>query len=199
MLNGPPKIPYLHMTEMRSRAWREEWHVTEIDMDDRLDEAALVIDTMGSFYPINITIDAGVFRPLYKPHKMRIASGAHKDFAPTVKPESFSALRQPVRQGIWLHDLCHVTPALNFDDRTSLRRDAQQLGEVAAQHGDLCCLPLTRHCGADCTPELAPPGAAAHLTAKPPRFLLPKSHAARPVDRGGIAECCWLWFRRWFP
>src|SRR5580692_6405396 len=36
-------------------------------------------------------------------------------------------------------------------------------------------------------------------TARPPRCLLPRSHAAPPVDRGGIAECCWLWFPGWFP
>jgi hypothetical protein len=26
-----------------------------------------------------------------------------------------------------------------------------------------------------------------------------RSHAARPADREGTAECCWLWFPGWFP
>jgi hypothetical protein len=82
VLDGPPKIPYLHMTEMRSRAWRAKWGITELDVDDRLDEAARVIDTMGSVYPFKLTIDSGIFRPLYKPHKMIVASGAQKTFQP---------------------------------------------------------------------------------------------------------------------
>ena len=55
--------------------------------------------------------------------------------------------------------------------------------------------PLTRHCAADYTPQYAAPAAAAGHTAEPPRCLLPRSHAARPVDHGETAECCWLWFR----
>jgi hypothetical protein len=82
VLDGPPKIPYLHMTDMRSRAWREQWHLTETDADERLDEAARVIDTMGSLYPLKLTIDTSIFRPLYKPHKMIAASGAQKDYQP---------------------------------------------------------------------------------------------------------------------
>jgi hypothetical protein len=82
VLNGPPKIPYLHMTEMRSRVWREQWGITETDMDERLDEAARVIDTMGSLHPFKLTIDTSVFRPLYKSHKMIAASGGKKDYQP---------------------------------------------------------------------------------------------------------------------
>jgi hypothetical protein len=33
------------------------------------------------------------------------------------------------------------------------------------------------------------PAAAADRTARLPRFLLPRSHAACPVDRGQTAEC----------
>lgn len=82
VLDGPPTIPYVHMTEMRSRAWREKWHITPADADERLDEAARVIDQMGSLYPFKITIDTNIFRPLYKPHKMLLASGAATDYKP---------------------------------------------------------------------------------------------------------------------
>src|SRR6266403_1453566 len=82
VLDGPPQIPYLHMTEMRSRAWREQWGITQADVDERLDEAARVIDQMGSLYPFKLTIDTSIFRPLYKRHKMLVASGAVKNYKP---------------------------------------------------------------------------------------------------------------------
>src|SRR6267378_5096898 len=55
VLDGPPQIPYLHMTEMRSRAWREQWGITQANVDERLDESARVIDQMGSLYPFKLT------------------------------------------------------------------------------------------------------------------------------------------------
>jgi hypothetical protein len=82
VLNGPPKIPYLHMTEMRSKAWREKWGITARDADIRLDNAALVIDQMGSLFPIDVSIDGSIFRPLYEPHKLTTTSGAVKEFQP---------------------------------------------------------------------------------------------------------------------
>jgi hypothetical protein len=82
VLDGPPKIPYLHMTEIRSRAWRNEYGITEADADERLDEAARVIDQSESLFPLMFTIDISVFEPLYKEHKMIAASGGVKDFQP---------------------------------------------------------------------------------------------------------------------
>lgn len=82
VLDGPPKIPYLHMTEMRSRAWREKYGITELNMDDRLDEAAIVIDHMGSLYPLKITIDTSVFSPMFKDFKMQSDSGGNKKYQP---------------------------------------------------------------------------------------------------------------------
>jgi hypothetical protein len=82
VLDGPPTIPYLHMTQMRGWRWRAQVGISDANMNDRLDEAARVIDTLGSLYPFKITIDAGVFRPLYKPHKMLVGSGGQKDHQP---------------------------------------------------------------------------------------------------------------------
>lgn len=82
VLNGPPKIEYLHVTEMRSRSWREKNGVTEIDAEKRLDEAASIIDTMGSLYPVKIRVNGPVFRRLYAPHQIVVASGAHKRYEP---------------------------------------------------------------------------------------------------------------------
>jgi hypothetical protein len=82
VLEGPPKIPYLHMTNIRSRAWREKYGINEWEADERLDEAARVIDQMGSLYPLLITINGSIFTPLYKGHKMIGVSGGGKDFQP---------------------------------------------------------------------------------------------------------------------
>ncbi|HEX3351824.1 MAG TPA: hypothetical protein VHS34_03295 [Terriglobales bacterium] len=82
VLDGPPKIPFLHMTDMRKKTWREKWKVTELDADERMDEAARVIDHMGSMYPVTISIDGEMFQSLYKTHKFLSASGGVKDFQP---------------------------------------------------------------------------------------------------------------------
>ena len=82
VLDGPPKIPYLNKTEIRSKSWRKQHGITEADADERLDEAARVIDTMGSLYPFEVSIDGSLFAPLYKPHKMKVGSGAQKPLQP---------------------------------------------------------------------------------------------------------------------
>jgi len=82
VLDGPPKLPYLHMTDIRSKAWRQQWGISEAQADERLDEAARVIDQTGSLYPLMLTIDSSVFKPLYKNLKMIGASGGRKEFQP---------------------------------------------------------------------------------------------------------------------
>lgn len=82
VLDGPPEIPYLHMTDIRSRAWRGKYGITETVVEERLDEAARVIDQMGSLFPLMYTIHRSDFNPLYKEHKVIVASGATKDFQP---------------------------------------------------------------------------------------------------------------------
>src|SRR5437867_6435711 len=62
VLDGPPIIPYLHMTEMRSRSWRDQFGISQLDADDRIDEALRLIDTMQSLYPVGIKVDAGHVR-----------------------------------------------------------------------------------------------------------------------------------------
>ena len=71
VLDGPPTIPYLHMTEIRSRKWRDEHGISKLAADDRVDEAALVIDTMGSFYPVAVEVDGGHFKDGFAELKVR--------------------------------------------------------------------------------------------------------------------------------
>lgn len=82
ILDGPPKIPYLHMTDMRSKAWREKWNLSQSDADMRLDEAAILIKQMGSMYPLNVSLNGAIFQDVLKAHKWTSESGAAKKYQP---------------------------------------------------------------------------------------------------------------------
>ena len=66
VLNGPPRIPYLHMTEVRSPRWRSEWAVTERDSEDRLDEASRIIRSAGGLIPVIVWVDDLEFERILK-------------------------------------------------------------------------------------------------------------------------------------
>lgn len=82
VLDGPPKIPYLHVTEIRSKSWRAQYGLTQSQADDRLDEAANVIGTMGSLYPVRIVLDGGLFRRTFATHKLLATTGGVKRYEP---------------------------------------------------------------------------------------------------------------------
>jgi hypothetical protein len=83
VLDGPPPIPYLHMTDMRRRQWLEDHGLTKLVASDRIDEAVLLLDTMANFYPIAITIDGAHFRDETKGMKIKPAPGmASTEFEP---------------------------------------------------------------------------------------------------------------------
>src|SRR5215813_4014896 len=71
VLDGPPKIPYLHMTEIRSNEFRNKFGIARPAADARVDEAVDVIDTMGSFYPIAIQVDGDHFKQAFAEIKTR--------------------------------------------------------------------------------------------------------------------------------
>jgi hypothetical protein len=73
VLDSPPKIPYLHMTEIRSREFRDEWGLSELAADDRVDEAISIVETMGSFYPIMVEMDAAYVKNAFAEIKVRRA------------------------------------------------------------------------------------------------------------------------------
>ena len=54
VLDGPPAIPYLHMTEIRSAQWRDKYGISRLQADDRVDEAFTLIDTMPTLYPVGL-------------------------------------------------------------------------------------------------------------------------------------------------
>jgi hypothetical protein len=82
VLAGPPRIPYLHMTEIRSRKWREQHGLTELQADDRVGEAFVLLDQMQSFYPVGIQVHSGDLRDAL--HQLKIAAPKRKprDFEP---------------------------------------------------------------------------------------------------------------------
>jgi hypothetical protein len=48
VLNGQPRIPYLHMTDIRSRAWREENSISYNESENRVAEAVRILYGAGS-------------------------------------------------------------------------------------------------------------------------------------------------------
>ncbi|HEY1679394.1 MAG TPA: DUF3800 domain-containing protein [Candidatus Sulfotelmatobacter sp.] len=82
VLDGPPRIPYLHVTEIRSKKFREKYGLTQLAADNRLDEAASVIGAMGSLYPVRIALDGGLFRQVFASHKLLAVTGGIKRYEP---------------------------------------------------------------------------------------------------------------------
>ncbi len=82
VLDGPPRIPYLHVTEIRSKKFRAKYGLTELQADDRLDAAASVIGALGSLYPVRIALDGGLFRQVFASHKLLAVSGGVKRYEP---------------------------------------------------------------------------------------------------------------------
>lgn len=61
ILDAHPAIPFLHMTDIRNPEWRQEHGLSWLQAQDKLDEAAAIIDTMGSLYPLATNMSGGVF------------------------------------------------------------------------------------------------------------------------------------------
>lgn len=56
-----PKIPYLHMTDIRDPDWCLEHGITWSQAQEKMDMAAVLIRQMGSLRPVTVSADAGVF------------------------------------------------------------------------------------------------------------------------------------------
>jgi hypothetical protein len=53
VLDGPPRIPYLHMTDIRREAWRNQHGISFNDAEERVNEAVRVMRSTGSLYAIS--------------------------------------------------------------------------------------------------------------------------------------------------
>jgi hypothetical protein len=56
VLDGPPKIPYLHMREIRDPEWRQQRRISVNDAEERVSEAVRVMRGSGSVYAITSTM-----------------------------------------------------------------------------------------------------------------------------------------------
>lgn len=82
VLDGPPAIPYLHMTEIRSEQWRVQYGLSRTAADKRIDDAFAVIGSMGSLYPVGIYVDGGHVLDKFSTTKVVAPTGGAKAFEP---------------------------------------------------------------------------------------------------------------------
>jgi hypothetical protein len=75
VLDSPPAIPYLHVSEIRDSEWRAQHGLSYSQMHEKLDAAAHVINTTGSLIPLGIKANAGVFLDLFRDYKMVKSKG----------------------------------------------------------------------------------------------------------------------------
>jgi hypothetical protein len=61
VIDAKPKIPYLHMTEIRDSGWCKENGLTWLQAQEKMDTAAMLIHQMGSLCPVTIGANAGTF------------------------------------------------------------------------------------------------------------------------------------------
>jgi len=61
VLDAKPKIPFLHMTDIRDPNWCNEHGLSWDEAQTKMDTAAILIDQMGSLYPVTINSSGGAF------------------------------------------------------------------------------------------------------------------------------------------
>lgn len=72
VLDGPPKIPYLHLTEIRSRQWRKEHSISFNEAEKRVEEALRVLESSGSLKAFGSVIKRSDLREtIHAKHKNR--------------------------------------------------------------------------------------------------------------------------------
>ena len=78
VLDGPPKLPYLHMTEIRSRRWRDEHGISFDDAEERVSEAIRLLRSIGSVSAVGSVVErahiADIIHPRFKAKK-RVPAG----------------------------------------------------------------------------------------------------------------------------
>lgn len=72
VLNGPPKIDWLHMADIKSPKWRAAHGLTPEDVEHRLDEAFALIDAAGGLYPVAYRVDAGHLRGAFAEAEVKL-------------------------------------------------------------------------------------------------------------------------------
>jgi hypothetical protein len=103
VLEGRPQIPYMHQTSIRSPKWRATKGngITEHEAMRRVDEAACVIQSMGSLIPVMVSLPEDVFQvTVRRRYRQAGVHSAPRDLPPDVLAYiSFAYI-----QLRWLHE-----------------------------------------------------------------------------------------------
>jgi len=121
VLAGPPRIPYLHMVEIRSPKWCQENGISRTQGDQRVRAAFELISEMPSLTPISIEFNAGhLLDTITKRVLVQSAGGqiAGKTFVPD-----------------YLAFVAYAYLVLEFCNRT--RPDAQKVDFLVEKNGEI--------------------------------------------------------------
>jgi hypothetical protein len=75
VLDGPPSIPYLHMSEAWGEDWQTKYGVSGNQVYERIEEAARVIRSMGSLYPMTSAMIVSDFEKEFAGPLKKLNSG----------------------------------------------------------------------------------------------------------------------------
>ena len=81
VLKGPPRIPWLHMTDIRSKKWREQEKITRAQGEQRVKAAFELISEMPSLTPIGSALNAGQLLDTFIT-KVQFRKGGKRKFEP---------------------------------------------------------------------------------------------------------------------
>lgn len=81
VLKGPPRIPYLHMTDIRKEVWRQEHGITRSEGEFRIDEAVGVLSAIPTLMPVGSQLNASTVLDVFQ-QKFLTKKGARKKMAP---------------------------------------------------------------------------------------------------------------------
>jgi hypothetical protein len=81
VLDGPPAIPYLHMTDIRSPKWRTQHGLADQDASSRVDRAVNAIGVADFLIPLGLKVSGADIREAFAGAKVRPASGQRKTSA----------------------------------------------------------------------------------------------------------------------
>jgi hypothetical protein len=91
VLDAKPKIPFLHMTDIRDPDWCKEHGLSWDEAQAKMDEAAILIDQMGSLYPITVDMSGGAFLDAHGKKKVMESVSGNKAVRFLVDHFSFNA------------------------------------------------------------------------------------------------------------
>jgi hypothetical protein len=102
VLQGPPQIPYLHMTDIRSAKWQAKHGLTATEVSKRLDEASRVIRSTGALIPVAISVPEQEFIDLLRQPVRMVNSPQYR--VTTLEADHLCFLYFALTQLHWIYD-----------------------------------------------------------------------------------------------